>query len=207
MTSLDCVVRRATLDDLAQLSALWESMHFPVADLSRRVTEFQVAVDAQGNVLGALGLQMSNRQGLIHSEGFTDFALSDYLRPKLWDRINSLANNHGLLRIWTQEEAPFWNHCGLQRAEAASLEKLPEAWKAYRGSWLTLKLRDELDALISADQEFAAFMAAEKERTARTLQRAKTFKTIATIVAFVLAILVILAAVVLVRNHARLMGR
>src|SRR5215831_20838256 len=109
-------VRRATLDDLEKLTELWKSMRFPVEDLSKRVTEFQVAENAEGKLLGAVGLQIAERQGRIHSEGFTDFSLAEQLRPMLWDRVNAVATNHGLLRLWTKEEAPFWNRCGLVKA-------------------------------------------------------------------------------------------
>ena len=106
-------MRRATLDDIGQLTAMWESMYYPTEELARRVTEFQVAEGPDGKVLGALGLQIAERQGRVHSEAFSDFALSEQLRPLLWDRVHAVATNQGLLRVWTQEQAPFWNHCGL----------------------------------------------------------------------------------------------
>src|SRR5688572_24083219 len=99
-------VRRATLDDISQLTALWKSMDFPVEELAKRITDFQIAEGPDGKVLGALGLQIAERQGRIHSECFTDFALAEQLRPLLWDRVHSVAINHGLLRLWTQEQAP-----------------------------------------------------------------------------------------------------
>ena len=61
MSSSPYRVRRATLDDIRQLTTLWQSMQFPVEDLAKRVTEFQVAEDASGNVLGAVGLQSTSR--------------------------------------------------------------------------------------------------------------------------------------------------
>src|SRR5262252_4052134 len=111
MTASDYRVRRATLEDIGKLTELWRSMRFPAEDLSKRVTEFQIAEEAEGKLLGAIGLQIAERQGRIHSEGFNDFALAEQLRPMLWDRLNSLATNHGLLRLWTKEDAPFWNRC------------------------------------------------------------------------------------------------
>ena len=54
-------VRRATLEDIGALSELWKSMRFPVEELSRRVTEFQVAEAADGKLLGALGMQMAEK--------------------------------------------------------------------------------------------------------------------------------------------------
>ena len=65
--------RRATIDDLPALKSLWQSMNLPVPDLERRLTEFQVAVDSGNTLIGAVGFQMAGKQGLVHSEGFTDF--------------------------------------------------------------------------------------------------------------------------------------
>lgn len=166
-------------------------MHYPSGDLGRRVTEFQVAEDADGKVLGTLGLQIAERQGLIHSEAFADFALAEQLRPMLWDRVHSVATNHGLLRVWTQEQAPFWNHCGLARADAEALEKLPAAWRGPSSPWLTLKLRDDVETVLSLDKEFALFMQSEKQRTSEVFRQARTLKTVVTLLALALLIAVV----------------
>ena len=184
-------VRRATLDDIGQLTALWESMNYPTPDLARRVTEFQVAEGPDGAMLGALGLQIAERQGRVHSEAFGDFALAEQLRPLLWDRVQAVATNHGLLRLWTQEQAPFWNHCGLLKPDAETLEKLPALWHGSSSPWQTLKLRDDVDTIVSADKEFAVFIQSEKQRTEQVFRRARALKTFATVVAFVLLILVV----------------
>src|SRR5215212_3610682 len=128
-------VRRATLDDISQLTSIWKSMHFPADDLAKRITEFQVAEGADGKVLGGVGLQIAQKQGRVHSEFFSDFALAEQLRPLLWDRVHAVATNHGLLRLWTQEQAPFWSHCGLLVPEAATLEKLPLGWRTQPTPW------------------------------------------------------------------------
>jgi hypothetical protein len=197
-------VRRATLDDISQLTAVWQSMNFPVEDLAKRITEFQVGEDAEGRLLGAIGLQMSEKQGLIHSEAFDDFAHAEALRPLIWERLNAVATNHGLLRLWTREQAPFWSRCGLTAPGADTLEKLPKIWKGPTTGWLTLKLRDDVEALLSADQEFALFMQSEKQRTQRTLQQAKVLKMLATLIA--LAVLVIAAAgiIMMIRRNPHL---
>ena len=200
-------VRRATLDDLIQMAELWKSMHFPVEDLNKRVTEFQVAESPEGKLVGALGLQMAEKQGRIHSEAFSDFSLADHLRPMLWDRIHAVANNHGLVRLWTQENAPFWNHSGLSKADAETLTKLPLTWRSKPGDWLTLKLKDDVDALISADKEFAAFMSAEKERTQKTFQHAKLLKVLATLIALAVLGLVFIAGFYVLKHNPRLLGR
>src|SRR5580765_7664226 len=140
MTASNYRVRRATLEDIGNLTELWKTMRFPAEDLGKRVTEFQVAENAEGKLLGAIGLQMAEKQGRIHSEGFTDFSLAEQLRPLLWERIQALATNHGLLRLWTKEDAPFWNRCGLVKADEDALSKLPAVWRNEPANWLTLKL-------------------------------------------------------------------
>jgi N-acetylglutamate synthase-like GNAT family acetyltransferase len=200
-------VRRATLDDIGQLTTLWQLMHFDVEDLSKRVTEFQVAEGPDGKVVGAVGLQLLEKQGRIHGEGFTDFALAEHLRPMLWDRLHAIATNHGLLRLWTQENAPFWNHCGLQKADAEALTKLPAPWRGPSPDWLTIKLRDELTDVISLDKEFAMFMESEKQRTARALQHARILKVIATLIALAVFALVLIGAFLVLRRNPQLLQR
>src|SRR5690242_12734924 len=95
MDSSNYRVRRATLDDLPHLASLWQTMHFRTEELGKRVTEFQVAEGGDGKLLGAVALQIAERQGRVHSEGFSDFTVADQIRPLLWDRVQSVARNHG----------------------------------------------------------------------------------------------------------------
>jgi N-acetylglutamate synthase-like GNAT family acetyltransferase len=201
MNSSNYRVRRATLDDINELAALWKSMNFPAEDLSKRITEFQVAESADGKLIGALGLQIAERQGRIHSEAFNDFALADQMRHLFWDRIQSVATNHGLLRLWTQEQAPFWNHGGLGRADTEALEKLPAPWRNQSPAWLTLKLKDAPETAVSLDKEFALFMESEKQQTQKTFQHARILKVIATLIALAVLILILAAAFFMLRRN------
>ncbi len=207
MTSTGYRVRRATLDDIGQLTALWKSMKFPDDELARRITEFQVAESDVGQLLGAVGLQIAERQGRIHSEGFVDFASADKLRPQFWERLHAVANNHGLFRLWTQERAPFWNHCGLAKPDAEVMEKLPGVWRGLPDSWLTLKLKEDVQEVLSADKEFAVFMEAEKQRTARAFAQARVLKFVATLIAVAVLLLVVSGAFFLIRKNPQLLHR
>jgi len=201
MNSLNFRVRRATLDDISQLAALWNSMKFQADVLSKRVTEFQIAENPEGVLVGAVGLEIAQKQGRIHSEAFTDFSLADQLRPMLWERIHAVAMNHGLLRLWTQEHAPFWSHCGLIKPDPDALQKLPVPWQAQKSDWLTLKLKDDVvETLVSLDKEFAMFMDSEKQRTARAFQHAKILKLIATLIALAVFIIVLAGAFMIFRH-------
>jgi N-acetylglutamate synthase-like GNAT family acetyltransferase len=207
MSSGTYKVRRATLDDIASLSALWRAMQLPAPELEKRLTEFQLAENPDGQLMGAVGLQILERQGWVHSEAFFDFSVADQIRPLLWGRIQSITINHGLVRLWTQEQAPFWSHCGLVPAAAEVLHKLPAAWQAVPGDWLTLQLKEETTAQVSADREFALFMEAEKQRTQQAFQHARRLKFIANFIAFALAIFALAVLVYWVRKNPQALGR
>jgi len=192
-------LRRATVDDLKALRALWESMRFAVPELEPRLTEFQVAEDPGGKIAGAIGFQMTGRQGLIHGEAFEDFSLAETIRPLFWQRIHTLAMNHGIVRLWTLESAPFWNRQGLIPATLGELQKLPPAWPSEGVLWLTLQLKSE-EAFASAEKEIERLLRAEKARTARALRRATLLKNLATAVAITLALFVGAALVYLLRR-------
>jgi N-acetylglutamate synthase-like GNAT family acetyltransferase len=176
MSSTVYHARRAHLDDLPALKVLWEAMRLPAADLEKHLTDFQVVQDSNQQVVGAVGFQMAQRQGRIHSEAFGDFGITDQARPLLWTRIQALCTNHGIHRLWTQERVPFWTQNGFQPAVPNMLEKLPENWDRTQPGWLTLQLRDE-QAIASLDKEFAMFVESEKSRSAEALGQARTLRT------------------------------
>jgi N-acetylglutamate synthase-like GNAT family acetyltransferase len=201
MSSTQFRVRRATLDDIGQLTALWNIMAFPAEDLARRITEFQLAETMDGKLIGAVALQITQRQGRVHSEAFNDFAHAEQVRPLLWERLQAVATNHGLLRLWTQEQAPFWAHSGLTHPDPETLANMPAVWRGLPGKWLTLKLKEDLEEVISADKEFALFMESEKQRSQRALRQAKVLKFIATLLAFGVLIVVLIGAFLLFRRN------
>jgi hypothetical protein len=182
-------------------------MHFPVDDLAKRITEFQVAAEDDGKVLGAVGLQIAEKQGRIHSEAFADFSLAENLRPELWERLQAVGTNNGLLRLWTQEKAPFWNRCGLTKPDEETLQKLPAVWRGLPEPWMTLKLREDVQEVISADKEFALFMESERQRTAKTFQQARALKFVATVVAIIVLIFVMVGAFLVLRKNPQFLHR
>lgn len=190
MSSPSHRVRRATLDDLPALKALWTSMHFPLDDLEKRLTEFQVVESADGRIIGALGVQLLRPHGWLHHEAYLDFALADEARSLLADRIRSLASNHGVFRLWTREKAPFWSRYGFRPAEPETLRKLPAAWAGAGPEWSTFQLKDE-EAIVSLEKELALFMETEKQQTARTIQRVALLKSAALWMGVVLGIFVL----------------
>jgi N-acetylglutamate synthase-like GNAT family acetyltransferase len=207
MSQSDYRVRRATVDDLADLLSLWEAMRFPVADLERRLTEFQLVETSEGELLGAMGLDIIGRHGRLHSEAFTDFALADPLRELLWERMQSVAANRGLARLWTAEAAPFWKYNGFHPANAAALKNLVAPWTFHECAWLTLQLRDEEALKQSLEKDFSVFQRAERERTERVLRRARLWRGVGIGLALLVAFAAILFCVYLLTHHSSLLRR
>jgi N-acetylglutamate synthase-like GNAT family acetyltransferase len=194
-------VRRATVDDLPQLRDLWQAMGITEPDLDKRLTEFQIAQTAEGKLTGAVAMRIADGQGLILHEAFRDFSVADQVRPLLWERMQAVATNHGLFRIWTREAAPFWSHCGLTPAAPEVLARLPSQWQAKDARWLTFQRREETTGTLSVEREFELFMQTEKERTRSTLEQAKLMKTVATALAIMLAVAILGAAIYYLRKN------
>src|SRR5208282_3588424 len=106
MSSPKLRIRRATTDDFQSLRSLWNSMRLPADELERRLTEFQVIESADGQIAGAIGLQIIRQHALLHSEAYADFSVADEARQLVWERIQLIASHHGVFRLWTQENAP-----------------------------------------------------------------------------------------------------
>ena len=183
-------VRRATVDDIATLRQTWEAMRFSPDDLEKRLTEFQVVENAAGEAVGAMGLQLSGQHALLHSEGYSDFGVADAARQLFWERIQTLASNHGVFRIWTQEQSPFWKHLGFQPPTAEISSRLPAGWKNESdGIWLTYRLKDEEAIAAALEKEFAPFMAGEKNETEKISEKARMINTFITIAGFAIGII------------------
>jgi hypothetical protein len=159
----------------------------PADDLEKKFTEFQVAESSQGEVVAALGLQVAGADGRIHSETFGDFALSDVLRPLFWDRVQTLARNHGLFRLWTEEVAPFWKKdVGFSAPSGELLSRLPAAFGPPQGAWLALRLRDESADPNLLEAQFALFREAQRAQREKLLHRAEMLKMAGTGLAILL---------------------
>ena len=198
MTPLSLRIRRATVDDRAALNAIWTSMRLPADDLEKRLTEFQVVENSGGEVIGALGFQILRQHALLHNESYSDFGVADAARELFWERLQKLAANHGVFRVWTQERSPFWKSFGFQPPKTEILARLPEEWKnEFDGGWLTIQLKNEELIAAVLEKQFVPFMKEESLETKRISEKAKTLNTIITVVGFAIGILGIATAIYL----------
>jgi N-acetylglutamate synthase-like GNAT family acetyltransferase len=188
--------RRATVDDLPRLIELWQAANFPVADLEKRFTEFQVAEDEHGNLVAAIALQIEAGQGRIHSEVFAGNDLQETLRPSLWERLQSVARNHGLLRLWTRDAAT-----GFVSPTYEMLQKLPESWEPRDGAWMTLQLREETADPDFVEKQLAMYKVSNQPGTDRLIRQGKNLKTVAVIFAGFLILLSFFIIAYLMKKH------
>ena len=184
--------RRATIDDLSKLTPLWRAEGLAAHELEKRFKEFQLIEGPDGDILGTIGLQISGQEGRLHSETFAHPEDGDALRQRLWERVQMIANNHGIIRLWTQLESPFWHHAGFTGASGDLMVRLPAVFAAdHHRPWSFYQLRSENAPMVSLDKEFAMFREAEKERTEKMFRQARVLKMIAAALAVVVLCLVI----------------
>ena len=195
MNSPEYTARRATVDDLSGLKILWERARFQVLDLEKHLTEFQLIVSDAGDLIGALALHIEAKQGLLHSGAFAQPEQEEQFRPQLWERIQSVARNHGLNRLWTQEGASFWLQAGFVEGSAETLPRLPPGFGDRQARWLTLQLKDENVAALSIEHEFELFQTAQKEDTERLRRLGRTMKVTVFVVIGIVATIGLLVIV------------
>jgi N-acetylglutamate synthase-like GNAT family acetyltransferase len=203
MTTPKQQVRRATVEDLQKLVPLWQQENLPWQDLEKRFKEFQVVEGGDSELLAAVGLQIEGHEGRLHSEVFAHAEQADVLRELLWERTKVVANNFGLVRLWTQFATPFWNQSGFQYATAELLSKLPAGFGGDPRPWKFVQLRAEAAAPLSIDKEFAMFREAERERTEQIFRQARILKIIAVLIAFAVFVLVGVWAFVFFKMQSR----
>jgi len=196
MGSSDYSIRRATLDDLDTLRGLWRESRLPEYDLDKRFTEFQIAIDNHGWILGALAARFSGQHGEVHSLAIRRADQEAELRDALWERILQIAHQQGTLRLWNRHSGDFWTDRGFTPAPAAALKELPSTFGPPGESWRTLKLRDEPLKLIAAEEQLDAFLDMERLKTDRLVSQARALKIVA--VSFIALIFVGVAAALLV---------
>lgn len=150
--------RRATIDDLPALQALWQRADLPWNELEKFATEFVVIPDGNGMVLAAIGLQVEGDQALLHSEALLSPEKADEYRQILWQRLQIVARNQGVCRIWTMEDASFWN-ATFQKPTAMEIAELKAPFADPSGFWWTHQLMDSKRTQQLLDEQLALWEA------------------------------------------------
>lgn len=177
-------VRRANLDDLPALQGLWGIALLPALELERQLTDFQVVLRPDGILMGAVGLQIAGKQGLVHSEAYYSTQQAAEARPHAWNRLKVLAQNRGLVRLWQRGEIDaFWTGHGFRPASAEEQQQVPPGFATGNGPWSTLPLRDVPQLGSALERELELFHASEQEAADRLKRQATAIKWIGALIA------------------------
>jgi N-acetylglutamate synthase-like GNAT family acetyltransferase len=153
--------RRAHVDDLPGLEALWQRVGLPWDQLERFLTEFIVVMDSEGAILAAVGLQTAGEEGLVHSEAVIPRDDEAELRSALWQRLQIVARNQGVGRLWTLEDDAFWRSIFIP-ASTADIAASPLASADLQAAWSTLQLVDRARAQKLIDERMALWEASRQ---------------------------------------------
>jgi len=200
------LARRATLDDLAALRELWAQEQLDADDLEKRITEFQVAYDAEGKILGSIGMKREGDDGWVHSEAFSDFGVADQLRRVIWERLKTIAKNYAMARIWMRDCGLFWKELGFDEADEKMKGQLPAGFGDKGGNWYVIRLRNDpfADGTEAAKRQELMFREALRAETERTLRQARVVKIIALVMSIVLFAVIVLAGIKLFEYQRRM---
>jgi N-acetylglutamate synthase-like GNAT family acetyltransferase len=183
--------RRATVEDLPALQALWQQAGLPWLELERFVTEFQVVpAEGEGVLLAAIGLLVEENDALLHTEAIADPALADELRATLWRRVQIVARNQGVYRIWTQEDADYWRFSGFVKPSPAAVAETAATFVDKSADWQVCDLIDPDKAQQLVNEQMAIWEAKRMQESEALQGRIQSFRRFA----LGFAILVTLAA-------------
>jgi hypothetical protein len=196
MTTPNLQARRATIEDLQRLMPLWERAGLPAGELGKRLQEFQVVEAENGEITGALGFQIAGHDARLHHECFARAEDADAVRAKLWERVQMISKNHGLVRMWTQHASPFWKQSGFQPPPPEVAGKLPAVFAGQPEPWSFLQLREDVAASPTVEKEFAMFKELQQEERERAFRQARRMKLVALVAVVAVFILLVVWAVV-----------
>jgi N-acetylglutamate synthase-like GNAT family acetyltransferase len=170
--------RRATVDDLPSLQALWIEAGQPWEELEKLLAEFQVVADEDGSLLAAVGLLVEGSEGLLHTETVAARAgeEADELRAQLWRRIQIVARNQGVVRLWTAEDAPYWA-TEFSVAPAATVEAAGAGFLGndLTASWRVRELVDPNKARQLVNEQMAIWSATRAQEQEQFQRKTRTF--------------------------------
>lgn len=205
MTDKQFVTRRATVEDLPQLIALWRLERLPET-LEKRFTEFHLVADAEGRVLATIGIQLAGTQGLLHSESIGMAEMSDALRTLLWERLQVIIKSNSLERLWTQLDSHYWRELAFQRPTPEQLKALPAKFAHGERPW-SIKSLCAADANAVLEREMAEIRALQQREVARAQQRVKTMKRVALVVTVVVCLIGVAFLIALMKYGPQLFNR
>lgn len=175
--------RRASVDDLPSLQALWQELGMPWEQLGQFISEFQVVTDENEQLAGAIGLLIEGDDALLHSEAIRNDVEADAVRASMWRRMQIVARNQGAKFLWTQEDAPYWRDSGFGPAPAERLQISKASFLDQSADWRMFLLVDPARIQDALQEQFAILEATRLQNTETFERKVKLFRTFAYLLA------------------------
>lgn len=157
----------------------------PWEELGGFISEFQMTVDEDGLLTGAIGLLIEGNQALLHSEAIRAGADPDLARSALWRRVQTVARHQGVHRVWTQEDADYWRTSGFSPVPPPLVDRVQASFLKSADSWTACDLMDPERAKAAVNEQLA-ILEAERMREADEFQgKVRIFRAFALLLAFI----------------------
>lgn len=203
--------RRATVEDLPALQALWQIGGLPAEELEKFLTEFQVVPgEGEGVLLGAIGLMVEGNDALLHSEALApgdEGDEGDAIRAALWCRLQIIARNQGIHRLWTQEDADYWRTGGFGAAPAETVSAATAAFVDKTATWLVCELIDPAKAKQLVTEQMAIWHATRTQEADELQGKIRAFRNASLLVVAVVVVLMIGIVVFVLRQRPEILKR
>ena len=203
--------RRATVEDLPALQALWQIGGLPAEELEKFLTEFQVVPgEGEGVLLGAIGLMVEGDDALLHSEALAPGDggdEGDEIRAALWRRLQIIARNQGIHRLWTQEDADYWRTGGFGAAPAETVSAATAAFVDKTATWLVCDLIDPAKAKQLVTEQMAIWHATRTQEADELQGKIRAFRNASLLIVAVVVVLMIGIVVFVLRQRPEILQR
>ncbi len=182
MSAAGFKIRRVHVGDLNELRAVWRATGVYSLELEKRFTEFQIISNEKADIVASFGVHAQGKEAHIHTESYAPDAPREEIRELIWKRVQTLAENRGLMRLWADDQ-DFWKKRGFAKPGEKVLKKGIELFGSTMERRLTLQLREEADIHKLAEAQFELFQQSSQAERERILNRGNLYKNIALAVA------------------------
>ena len=182
MSAAGLKIRRVHVGDLNELRAVWRAAGIYSLELEKRFTEFQIVINEKADIIASFGINAQGKEAHVHSESYAPDAPREEIRELIWKRVQTLAENRGLMRLWADDQE-FWKQQGFEKPQEKVLKRGIELFGSAMERRLTLQLRDEEDLHKLAEAQFELFQQTSQAERERILSQGNFYKNVAVAVA------------------------
>ena len=166
-----------------------------------------MAGEGEGVLLGAIGLMVEGNDALLHSEALAPGDEGDEIRAALWRRLQIVARNQGIHRLWTQEDADYWRTGGFGAAPAETVSAATAAFVDKTSTWLVCDLIDPAKAKQLVTEQMAIWHATRTQEADELQGKIRAFRNASLLVAAVVVVLMIGMVVFVLRQRPEILQR